>query len=180
MSSERQPSKPFYFRIGVSHSELLFFAVAINTLLSLELLSLGCLNNDTGSLWPSQSCVVDTKCLKYACVCVVVSLAKHILESTSVFALFFFRFRFIYFAQFNGTGNIQQQKKKKIKMCREIQINLTSMSIISKHRSHVINKNKQTESESKHKITNINQAETWRINILKDNKVCSLLLSVSS
>lgn len=50
MSSERQPSKLFYFQIGISHSELLFSAVAINSLLSLELLSLVCLNNDTGSL----------------------------------------------------------------------------------------------------------------------------------
>lgn len=54
MSSERQPSKLFYFWSGATHSELLFSAIAINSLLSLELLSLTCLNNDTRSFWPHQ------------------------------------------------------------------------------------------------------------------------------
>ena len=63
------PSKLFYFRIGVSHSGLLFSAVAINTLLSMELLSSARLNNDTGSLWPDQSSAVDTSSLSYAALC---------------------------------------------------------------------------------------------------------------
>lgn len=45
-----------------------FFAVEINTLLSEALLSLARLNNDGGSLWPSQSCTVVTNRSESACV----------------------------------------------------------------------------------------------------------------